>query len=79
MRLPPATPELQPAERLWPLLNEGLANGAFARIGRLERALARRCRQLVEQPELIRPSPAIIGGRIANRYYLKGFGIIVEL
>ena len=54
VRLPPATPELQPAERLWPLLNEGLANRAFVRIGTLERALARRCRQLVEQQELIR-------------------------
>lgn len=32
--LPPCTPELQPAERLWPLLNEGLANRAFGQVPR---------------------------------------------
>jgi transposase len=52
--LPAATPELQPAERLWPLLNEGIANRSFPTLGLLERALARRCRQLIEQRALIR-------------------------
>jgi hypothetical protein len=52
--LPAATPELQPAERLWPLLNEGIANRSFPTLGRLERTLARRCRQLIEQRALIR-------------------------
>ena len=52
--LPAATPELQPAERLWPLLNEGIANRSFPTPGLLERALARRCRQLIEQRALIR-------------------------
>jgi transposase len=52
--LPAATPELQPAERLWPLLNEGIANRSFPTLGILERALARRCRQLIEQRALIR-------------------------
>ena len=28
--LPAATPELQPAERLWPLLNEGMARTALS-------------------------------------------------
>jgi hypothetical protein len=54
VQLPPATPELPPAERLWPLLNEGLANRPFARLGTLERAMVRRCRQVVGQQELIR-------------------------
>jgi transposase len=52
--LPPYTPELQPAERLWPLLNEGLANRPFATSGHLDRALVRRCRQLLQQPTPIR-------------------------
>ena len=29
MFLPPYTPELQPAERLWPLANEAVANHSF--------------------------------------------------
>ena len=28
--LPPKSPELQPAERLWPLTNEAVANRSFA-------------------------------------------------
>ena len=41
--LPPASPELQPAERLWPLLDEPVANRAFATLGELEDVLADRC------------------------------------
>jgi hypothetical protein len=52
--LPPCTPELQPAERLWPLLNEGVANRPFATIQALDRTLAQRCRQLLQQPDRIR-------------------------
>ena len=40
--LPAYSPELQPAERLWPLTNEGLANRAFPTIAELERAAADR-------------------------------------
>jgi transposase len=40
--LPAHSPELQPAERLWPLADEGLANKLFATIRELEDALARR-------------------------------------
>ncbi len=32
--LPPYSPELQPAERLWPLINEPIANQAFETLGR---------------------------------------------
>jgi hypothetical protein len=41
--LPPASPELQPAERLWPLLDEPVANRAFAALAELEAVLAERC------------------------------------
>ena len=40
--LPPCTPELQPAERLWPLVREGLANKTFDDLPALEAKLQRR-------------------------------------
>jgi transposase len=52
--LPPHSPELQPAERLWPLAGEGVANRHFDEIGQLEEALAERCVALSERPEVIR-------------------------
>jgi DDE superfamily endonuclease len=48
--LPPASPELQPAERLWPLGNEPLANRAFADLDALETVLVDRCRTLLAAP-----------------------------
>ena len=47
--LPPYSPELQPAERLWGPLDEPVANRAFASLGDLEDALADRCRELERQ------------------------------
>ncbi len=47
--LPAYSPELQPAERLWPLCNEGLANQLFATIEALEETLARWLRQLAAE------------------------------
>jgi len=52
--LPSGSPELQPAERLWPLTNEALANGLFEEIGEIEEALMERCAELHDQSELIR-------------------------
>lgn len=52
--LPAHSPELQPAERLWPLSNEGVANHYFEEIEDLEEVLAERCVALCKQPELIR-------------------------
>jgi transposase len=52
--LPNGSPELMPAERLWPLTNEALANGLFEEIAEIEEALVRRCVELLEQPEAIR-------------------------
>jgi transposase len=52
--LPTGSPELQPAERLWPLANEAIANGLFEQISEIEDALVERCVQLLDQPEAIR-------------------------
>ena len=51
--LPSGSPELQPAERLWPLSNEALANGLFEEIEQIEQTLMHRCVQLLDQAELI--------------------------
>ena len=52
--LPPSSPELQPAERLWPLTNEGVANRYyFEELESLEEALIERCVALCGQPEMI--------------------------
>jgi len=52
--LPPYSPELQPAEHLWPLTNTALANRHFASIEDLEDAQATRCVALQARPDLIR-------------------------
>jgi transposase len=52
--LPSGSPELMPAERLWPLANEAVANGIFEEIEELEETLAERCVELLDQAELIR-------------------------
>jgi transposase len=44
--LPPASPELQPAERLWPLVDEPVANRTFADLDALEKVLVQRCQVL---------------------------------
>lgn len=52
--LPPYSPELQPAERLWTLSDEPLCNRLFDSIQSLEDAQCQRCCQLQEQTESIR-------------------------
>jgi DDE superfamily endonuclease len=52
--LPPYSPELQPAERLWPLTNEPLANRSFATLHALDAVLAERCVLLAPQPDRLR-------------------------
>ncbi len=52
--LPSGSPELQPAERLWPLTNEAVANHLFEEIEQVEEALVERCVQLLDQAETIR-------------------------
>ena len=52
--LPAYSPELQPAEHLWPLTNTALVNQRFASIEELEDVQAERCVALQDQPDLVR-------------------------
>ena len=52
--LPPYSPELQPAERLWAPLDEPIVNRYFDSIEELEEVLAERCIQLTRQPEYMK-------------------------
>jgi transposase len=56
--LPPYSPELQPAEHLWPLTNTVLLNRHFATIEELEDAQFARCLDLQRQPNVIRSTTA---------------------
>lgn len=51
--LPPYSPELQPSERLWPLVDEPLVNRAFANIKEIETVLEQRCVHLYDAAETI--------------------------
>jgi DDE superfamily endonuclease len=51
--LPPYSPEVQPAERLWPLSNEPVANRVFTSLDELEEVQAERCRWLQVHPEIV--------------------------
>jgi len=52
--LPAGSPELQPAERLWPLTNEAVANRLFEEISEMEQVLVERCVELLDQSGTIR-------------------------
>ena len=53
--LPPASPELQPAERLWPLVNEPVANRTFADLDAVLDVLVTRCQTLrANRPSIAR-------------------------
>ena len=52
--LPPYSPELQPAERLWPLTDEAVANKAFDSLQELSQTLDARCSALTDQPDLLK-------------------------
>ena len=51
--LPPRSPELQPAERLWPLSNEAICNRRFETLEELELEQSTRCCQLMQQTDLV--------------------------
>jgi transposase len=53
---PSHSPELQPAEHLWPFIREALANDWLVNLETLENILVERCRYLYTQPELMRSS-----------------------
>jgi transposase len=48
VHLPPYSPELQPAERLWTLVNEPLVNQAFDSISEVEELVYQRCQRLLQ-------------------------------
>ena len=52
--LPPCTPELQPAEHLWPLVREAVANRTFDHLVGLAAKLRRRCDYLADNPEIVK-------------------------
>jgi hypothetical protein len=52
-RQPSCTPELQPAEHLWPLVREGLANQVFNDLNGLTPVLTARCQWLTEHPTVV--------------------------
>ena len=52
--LPPYSPELQPAERLWSLADEPLANRCFDTLDELENVLEVRCRTLLSMQSEIK-------------------------
>lgn len=53
-RLPSCTPELQPAEPLWPLVREVVANRGFDALEAMEPVLVERCRWLIDHPAVVR-------------------------
>ncbi len=52
--LPPYSPELQPAERLWKLVDEPLVNECFESLDEIEELLVKRCNVLSNMKEEIR-------------------------
>lgn len=52
--LPPKSPALQPAERLWPIANEAIANQSFESLEQLEAELSHRCCALADKPNFVR-------------------------
>ena len=52
--LPAYSPELQPAEKLWPLVREAPANRLLRSLDELEALLVNRCQKLTAMPKHIR-------------------------
>ena len=52
--LPPYTPELQPAERLWSLLREVVVNKVFTKLSALEEVVMKRCQWFTRNREKVR-------------------------
>ena len=51
--LPSHSPELQPAERLWTIVDEPIANRSFETLDALKEILFIRCQSLLKQQNLI--------------------------
>ena len=53
VRLPPSTPELNPTERLWTMVREGVANRDFSTLDGLEQSVCTRCQKISAVPEQV--------------------------
>lgn len=51
---PPYSPQLQPSERLWPMLRESLANRDFQDLAEHRSVTGERCREISAQPDVVR-------------------------
>jgi len=51
---PPYSPELQPAERMWPLVNEAVAHRYFETLEEVMEVVAERCQVLSADPATVR-------------------------
>jgi transposase len=77
MFLPPYSPELQPAEKLWPLTNEPIANEHFETLSDLGNVLAERCCNLADVTLLMiqifsRRTRSSTGGPLPTEFYAQG-------
>ena len=61
--LPPYSPELQPAEKLWQLIDEPLVNQYFETINEIEDILVERCCVVSDMKDEIR--------KLTNYHWLK--------
>lgn len=52
--IPSHTPELQPAECVWPLVKECVANDSFADLDELENVVVPRCKWLIDNPDVVK-------------------------
>jgi transposase len=53
-KLPAYSPELQPAERLWPIINEGVANRTFRTLAELMKVIESRCDHMENNRDQVR-------------------------
>lgn len=60
--LPAYTPELNPTERLWPVVKEGIANRSFETLDELEATVCARCQKISATPEQV--------GALTNYHWL---------
>ena len=51
--LPPYTPELQPAEHLWRLVDEPIVNRHFGHLAEIQDRIEQRCHDLEAQPDIL--------------------------
>ncbi len=56
MFLPPYSPELQPAECLWPLTDEVIANRHFETLDEVNAVISDHCCRLADDPDRLRAS-----------------------